>query len=54
MGPLSLDVFKKNNLSASWKIIGAETPVVDPSEVRMTVRPLTVIPCQFFVVQKPC
>ncbi|KAB1218837.1 Polygalacturonate 4-alpha-galacturonosyltransferase [Morella rubra] len=32
MGPLSLDVFKKNNLSASWKIIGAETPVVDPSE----------------------
>ncbi|XP_041021246.1 polygalacturonate 4-alpha-galacturonosyltransferase-like [Juglans microcarpa x Juglans regia] len=32
MGPLSLDIFKKNNLSASWKFIGAETSVVDTSE----------------------
>ncbi|KAF3971980.1 hypothetical protein CMV_004468 [Castanea mollissima] len=29
MGPLSLDIFKKNNLSASWKVIGAKTSVVD-------------------------
>ncbi|KAL0002608.1 hypothetical protein SO802_016389 [Lithocarpus litseifolius] len=29
MGPLSLDTFKKNNLSASWKVIGAKTSVVD-------------------------
>uniref|UniRef100_A0A2N9H4S1 Reverse transcriptase zinc-binding domain-containing protein n=1 Tax=Fagus sylvatica TaxID=28930 RepID=A0A2N9H4S1_FAGSY len=32
MGPLSLDIFKKKNLSASWKVIGAETLVVDTSE----------------------
>lgn len=29
MGPLSLDIFKKNNLSASWKVIGAKNSVVD-------------------------
>ncbi|OAY62382.1 polygalacturonate 4-alpha-galacturonosyltransferase [Manihot esculenta] len=27
LGPLSLDSFRKNNLSASWKVIGAETSV---------------------------
>ncbi|XP_015584489.2 polygalacturonate 4-alpha-galacturonosyltransferase isoform X1 [Ricinus communis] len=27
MGPLSLDSFRKNNLSASWKVIGVEAPV---------------------------
>lgn len=32
MGPLSLDIFKKNNLSASWKVFGAKTSVVDTSE----------------------
>lgn len=32
MGLLSLDTFKKNNLSASWKVTGAKTSVVDPSE----------------------
>lgn len=32
MGPLSLEIFKKKNLSASWKVIGAETSVVDTSE----------------------
>ncbi|KAG2723313.1 hypothetical protein I3843_02G142400 [Carya illinoinensis] len=32
MGPLSLDTFKKNNLSASWKVVGTDTSVVDSSE----------------------
>eukprot|EP00257_Ricinus_communis_P024312 XP_015584489.1 polygalacturonate 4-alpha-galacturonosyltransferase isoform X1 [Ricinus communis] len=27
MGPLSIDSFRKNNLSASWKVIGVEAPV---------------------------
>ncbi|XP_050237525.1 polygalacturonate 4-alpha-galacturonosyltransferase [Mercurialis annua] len=27
LGPLSLDSFRKNNLSASWKVIGVETSV---------------------------
>lgn len=25
LGPLSLDSFRKNNLSASWKFVGRET-----------------------------
>jgi hypothetical protein len=39
LGPLSLDSFRKNKLSASWKVIGGETPVDNKaaSEVRMTV-----------------
>ncbi|BBG97449.1 galacturonosyltransferase 1, partial [Prunus dulcis] len=29
MGPLSLDYFRKNNLSASWKVIGEKTSITD-------------------------
>ncbi|CAB4303900.1 unnamed protein product [Prunus armeniaca] len=29
MGPLSLDFFRKNNLSASWKVIGEKTSITD-------------------------
>ncbi|CAB4300216.1 unnamed protein product [Prunus armeniaca] len=29
MGPLSLDIFRKNNLSASWKVIGEKTSITD-------------------------
>lgn len=57
MGPLSLDIFKKNNLSASWKVFGAKTLVVDTSEVRMTLILLlesTVISCTLFVLLKAC
>lgn len=57
MGPLSLDIFKKNNLSASWKVFGAKTSVVDTSEVRMTLILLlesTVISCTLFVLLKAC
>jgi len=53
MGPLSLDIFKKNNLSASWKVFGAKTTVVDTSEVRMTLILLlesTVVSCTLFVL----
>ncbi|KAL8129138.1 hypothetical protein V2J09_018293 [Rumex salicifolius] len=32
LGPLSLDLFKKNNLSASWKITGKEIPDSTSSE----------------------
>ncbi|KAL6981861.1 polygalacturonate 4-alpha-galacturonosyltransferase [Sarracenia purpurea var. burkii] len=31
LGPLSLDVFRKNNLSASWKVVGLETAVENNS-----------------------
>lgn len=34
MGPYSLDSFRKNNLSASWKVIGVDTTLVSKSEVR--------------------
>lgn len=57
MGPLSLDIFKKNNLSASWKVFGAKTSVVDTSEVRMTLILMlksTVISCTLFVLLKAC
>ena len=59
MGPLSLDIFKKNNLSASWKVIGAKTSVVDSdsSEVRMTIMFLLeflVVPLTLLVLQKAC
>ncbi|KAJ9188410.1 hypothetical protein P3X46_003769 [Hevea brasiliensis] len=37
LGPLSLDSFRKNNLSASWKVIGVETPVTT-SEPQRTAR----------------
>ena len=39
LGPLSLDSFRKNNLSASWKVIGVDNTSVEDnaaSEVRMT------------------
>ncbi|KDP28715.1 hypothetical protein JCGZ_14486 [Jatropha curcas] len=31
LGPLSLDAFRKNNLSASWKVVGVETLVKNTS-----------------------
>ncbi|XP_059651501.1 polygalacturonate 4-alpha-galacturonosyltransferase-like [Cornus florida] len=40
MGPLSLDFLRKNNLSASWKIVGQETTVENDatsSEVNETI-----------------
>ncbi|XP_070680804.1 polygalacturonate 4-alpha-galacturonosyltransferase-like isoform X2 [Malus domestica] len=36
MGPLSLDFFRKNNLSASWKVIGANNSVVTDSQINLT------------------
>lgn len=44
LGPLSLDFFRKNNFSASWKVVGVETVVESNAtsvEVRMTIS------CQF-------
>lgn len=35
MGPLSLDTFRRNNLSASWKV-GVDTKVVATFEVKMS------------------
>ena len=35
MGPYSLDSFRKNNLSASWKFVGVDSSVVTNSEVRI-------------------
>lgn len=35
MGPLSLDTFRKNNLSASWKV-GVDTKVVATFEVKIS------------------
>lgn len=35
MGPLSLDTFRKNNLSASWKV-GVDTSVLATFEVKMS------------------
>lgn len=40
LGPLSLDFFRKNNFSASWKVVGIETAVESNAtsvEVRMTI-----------------
>ncbi|KAM1019205.1 hypothetical protein FF1_040600 [Malus domestica] len=36
MGPLSLDFLRKNNLSASWKVIGANNSVVTDSQINLT------------------
>ncbi|KAM1557027.1 hypothetical protein ACFX10_040501 [Malus domestica] len=36
MGPLSLDFLRKNNLSASWKVIGANNSVVADSQINLT------------------
>ena len=38
LGPFSLDAFRRGNLSASWKLVGAETSVddVSTSEVSIT------------------
>lgn len=38
LGPLSLDSFRKSNMSASWRVIGVETLVENnsTSEVGMT------------------
>lgn len=36
MGPLSLDFFRKNNLSASWKVIGEKTPALTDPEINLT------------------
>ncbi|GAB4861859.1 Polygalacturonate 4-alpha-galacturonosyltransferase [Ancistrocladus abbreviatus] len=36
MGPLSLDFFKKNNLSASWKVVGKESSDDASAEVTRT------------------
>ncbi|KAL6126050.1 hypothetical protein ACLB2K_074101 [Fragaria x ananassa] len=36
MGPLSLDFFRKNNLSASWKVIGEKTSSVTDPEMNLT------------------
>lgn len=58
MGPLSLDIFKKNNLSASWKVIGAKNSVVDSDtyEVRtiMFLLEFLVVPLTLLVLQKAC
>ncbi|OMP00495.1 alpha-1,4-galacturonosyltransferase 1-like protein [Corchorus olitorius] len=35
MGPLSLDSFRKGNLSASWKVIGVESSVEDNASSEM-------------------
>lgn len=40
MGPYSLDHFRKNNLSASWKIDGQEAMVDGISEVGWDFKPL--------------
>ena len=49
MGPYSLDSFRKNNLSASWQVVGVDTSIVTNSEVRMFVLPLL----EFFAVGYP-
>lgn len=33
MGPYSLDSFRKNNLSASWKVVGVDSSVITNSEM---------------------
>lgn len=37
LGPLSLDSFKKNNLSASWKIVGKDSSDGTSLEVCLAV-----------------
>lgn len=51
LGPLSLDSFRKNNLSASWKFVRQEIPVDKISsltEVRATFN-LIYILCSLYV-----
>ncbi|XP_024028252.1 polygalacturonate 4-alpha-galacturonosyltransferase isoform X2 [Morus notabilis] len=36
MGPYSLDSFRKNNLSASWKVVGVDSSVITNSEMNQT------------------
>ncbi|XP_028123984.1 polygalacturonate 4-alpha-galacturonosyltransferase-like isoform X3 [Camellia sinensis] len=44
LGPLSLDFFRKNNLSASWKVVGLETSAennatsVEPNQIAANIK----------------
>lgn len=51
MGPYSLDHFRKNNFSASWKINGQEVTVDGISEVGLAFPSLL---CIYDVVHSSC